>query len=61
MNENSMALAKGTGTSVKDLGSVEDVDAMNRQSKSLYAKWPIDAVLTGADCMCRDSSIYTRW
>lgn len=33
MNEDSAALAKGTDKPVKELGSTEDVDAMNRQGK----------------------------
>ena len=33
MHEDSVALAKGTGASVKEVGSLEDVDAVNRQSE----------------------------
>ena len=36
MNEDSMALAKRTGKSVKELGSTEDFDATNRQSKLTF-------------------------
>ena len=33
MHEDSVALAKGTSASVKEIGSLEDVDAVNRQSE----------------------------